>query len=65
MSFINAILHANIGYGIRRSCWMAYDLLHLNQDKLEWVEKDPLRPIPIGEKWLTLEDYLASDWEIV
>ena len=37
MTFINAILHANLGYGIRRKAWHEKAILYLEQMTLRWM----------------------------
>lgn len=75
MSFINALLHANIGYGIRRSIWSqtAEDnkcVLYLNEfHQLVWKPGNLCHECKILggniDCDLLAEDILAEDWEIV
>lgn len=38
MNFISALLHANIGYGIRRKAWHEKAVLYLEQTQLFWMD---------------------------
>lgn len=69
MNFINAILHVNIGYGIRRMSWQEGAILHLGGgQKLFWLgkEREPVTLLGDDETHdLNAEDLKATDWETV
>lgn len=74
MNWINAILHASIGYGIRRKSWPEGKILHLNENRKRfewadgtqtpsdlWVATEFLKSVT-GEANSTEP---AGDWEVI
>ena len=74
MNFIAAILHATIGYGIRRKAWSEGFTLHIDNHELKWID-DKQQPAtkhsPVcqigqgGDMHLGLEALRADDWEAI
>lgn len=71
MNFLAAILHAGIGYGIRRKSWNKDAVLYLDNLKvLRWLygnAKDEEARLlgPEVSIDVTSEDVRAKDWETV
>lgn len=71
MNFLKAILHAGIGYGIRRKAWPPKAILSLdNFGELHWIdaveEESRCRLLTGDLSWdLSPEDIQANDWETV